>query len=282
MTKVQVHPNELFLTVLEAPVSNGRQRAHELLYAFESCVPVDTEALQILFHPLHDKRVLAVALSKERAMELGAKAAAAYPQYWPEWLDLPAQSVPPEHVNLLVGSCTPAHVSNSRRSTKQTAFLLLAFLAVLSSWGLERRIRHAESSIDFVLAQLSEKYEEAVGRPSTLNAQPPAAMLTAELRKLRSTRSIDMDLPTALAPADALLAKILRVWPTSSMLRVDSISISTSTVEIIAYADQTQDTTDLLVSLQQVDELEPTTSSSNQQRGETRFEIRMNRVGDVP
>ncbi len=282
MTSVKIHPDELFLAILCAPMSHGRHRVQELFYAFESCVPVDTETLQTVYHPLRDKRVLAVAISKERALELGADVSAAHPQFWPEWLDLCTQSVPPERVNLLVGSCTPVNVSRSRRFTRHATFLLVALFAVLCSWGLERRIRQANYSIDFARAQISAIYQEALGPSGTLNAQPPAAMLTAKLRKLRSTRSNDMDFPDVPSPADALLAKVLRAWPADALLRADSISISASAVEITVFADRAQDTTDLLVALQQIDELEPTTSSSNLQRGETRFVIRMNRIGDVP
>lgn len=282
MTLVKIHPDELFLAVLDAPISHGRHRAQELFYAFESCVPVDTETLQTVYHPLHDKRVLAVAISKERALELGSNVNAACPQFWPKWLDLPTQTVPPERVNLLVGSCTPVNVSRSRRFTRLAALLIVALLALLCAWGLERRTRHADSSIDFARAQISAMYQEALGPSGALNAQPPDAMLTAMLRKLRSTRSNDMDLPAIPSPADALLAKVLRAWPTDAMLRADSISISASAVEITVFADRAQDITELLVAFQQFDELDPTTSSSNQQRGETRFEIRMNRIGDVP
>jgi hypothetical protein len=279
MTTVQIHPDELYMAVLDAPIARGRNRTQELLYAFESHVPADTATLQTVFHQLRDKRVLAVAIPSQRVRELGSDATVAHPQFWPDWLDLPKKAVSPECVNLLVGPCTPEVVSRSRRATRHAVLLTIALAATLCSWGLERRIRHANSSAEVSRSSMNAMYDEALGTLEPRH-QPPAAMLTAKLRELRSTRSVGSDLSDDSARADSMLAQILRNWPKDAMLRTDSIRISASVVEITAFADRAEDTTALINALQQIDELESVTSSSTQQQDEIRFEIRMHRIGE--
>lgn len=282
MTTIQIHPDDLYFAVLEAPHSRGRNRTQELRYAFESLVPVEPGSLQTVLHTLRDKRVLAIGVPLDKANELGGYATAATPESYPAWLDIPTDSRSPSEINLLVGPSTPERVSRARRRTLNAALLIVAILAGVCSWGLERRIERAIHSTESAQSTIASLYQSALGVPSPTSSQPPAAILTAKLRELRSTRSPSPTSDSKTFHADTMLAGILSNWPDDAMLRTDSITLSPSAVEIAAFAESTHDTTKLIQSLQRIDGLEPATSSSTQQRGETRFQIRMRHSGSAP
>ncbi len=282
MKAARIHPDDLYFAILDAPISRGWNRAQELRYDFESLVPVGMDSLQTVFRTLSDRRVLAIGIPLDQAAELGTRASAATPESFPEWLDLPENSLSPSEINLLTGASTRECVARTRRRTVHTALAFAVILCGICSWGIERRIKSTRTQTESVESEIDTLYQAALGISSTSMTQPPAAMLTAQLRKLRSTRAESRTPAHSTLHADTLLAGILRNWPGDAMLRTDSITISTNTVEIAVLADSTRDTTKLLESLHRIDGLESVRSTSTNLNDETRFEIRMRRTGETP
>ena len=152
---------------------------------------------------------------------------------------------------------------------------MFVLTALILSFGFERRIRGAQAEDARIQTLTDDQYRQALGPLLGSSAQPPAAILTAELRKLQSTRSPETTTPAQAFNADLLLARVLSAWPTKTTLRAESITVTQRAVELITTAQTTEDTTALINACKTLDGLRIGTSSSTQARDGIRFELRL-------
>lgn len=276
MTPVAVPSSELYLAVLDRPVSpRGRARAEEIAYAFEAAIPVPLGTVHAVYRPLPDERVLAVGIERARAEAIARRHSGAHPAGWPDWLDPVAGGVDPASVNLLTGPCLSPSVAAARRGLVRDVCVGLVLIALAASVGLERRIRAERDHAAAAEARAAEIYHRALG-PSLNPAQPPAARMTSALRRLRSTRG-----PAAASseqvPADAVLAGLLSVWPDDANARTESITVAERTVEVVLRVDDLDAAQAMISALGAAPGLRPGPVKTDRQGDETRLTLRLDR-----
>jgi hypothetical protein len=281
MSIARIDPDQLYFALLDPPRTRGRDRRDELLYGLESVTPTPIDELHAVFHPLPDRRVLGIAIRRDEGTALASTHHRASPAHWPDWLEQETQSPPPDRINLLTGPLTPPRVIRAKRAVLHLTLIMFVLTALILSFGTERRIHGAQEELARVRSLTDDQYAQALGPLLGSSAQPPAAILTAELRKLQSTRSPGTTTPAAAFNADLLLGRVLNVWPTDTTLRAESITVSQRAVELITTAQTTEDTTALINACKTLDGLSIGTSSSTQARDGIRFELRLI-VGDTP
>lgn len=275
MNTARIDPSELYFALLDPPRTRGRDRRDELLYGLESVAPTPIDDLHAVFHPLPDRRVLGIAIKRDFAAALASKHLRASPSAWPGWLEPEISTLTPDRINLLSGSLTPTRVIRAKRSVIHLTLAFLMLTSLILGFGFERRIRHALQEDARVRSLTNDLYSEALGPLLGSSAQPPAAILTAELRKLQSTRTPGATSTTPDFNADLLLGQLLGAWPTHTTLRAESITITARTIELVTLAQTTEDTTALLSACKGLDGLSVGTSSSTQIRDGIRFELRL-------
>jgi hypothetical protein len=280
MTAASVPSSELYFAVLDRPVSpRGRARAEELAYAFEAAVPVPIDSVCAVYRTLPDARVLAVAIDRARAGPLARTHTIAHPAAWPDWLAPLAERIDPVSVNLLSGPCRSARVAVARDSLVRHALVGLALVALAASIGLERRIRDERGDAAAAQTRASEIYTRALG-PAAGAAQPPAARMTSELRRLRATRG-----PAAATreqtPADTVLAGLLSVWPADSRARTESITVAERTVEVVLRVDDLDAAQAFISALGAAPGLRPGPAKTDREGDEVRLSLRLDRE-DAP
>lgn len=279
MTAASVPASELYFAVLNRPVSpRGRARAEELGYAFEATVPVPLDSVHAVYRPLPDARVLAIAIEKTRAESLARTHTSAHLPAWPDWLAPLAEHIEPTSINILSGPCCSPRVAAARQALIRHAWIGLALIALTASLGLERRIRAQHADAISTQARVAEIYTRALG-PALNTAQPQAARMTSELRRLRATR--DPAESRDQTPADTVLAGLLSAWPADSQARTESITIVERTVEVILRVDDLDAAQTFITALGTASGLRPGPAKTDREGDEIRVSLRLDRE-DAP
>lgn len=276
MTAASVPVSELYFAVLTPPVSpRGRARTEELAYSLEAALPVPLDSVHPVYRPLPDARVLAVAIERTQAESLARTHTSVHPAAWPVWLAPLAQEIEPTSINLLSGPCRSPRVSAARNVLVRHALVGVATIALAASAGLERRIRTQHADTTSAQARAAEIYTRALG-PAQNNAQPPAARMTSELRRLRATRG-----PAAATrnqtPADTVLASLLSAWPADSLARTESITVAERTVEVILRVDDLGVAQTFISALGTAPGLRPGPAKTDREGNEIRLSLRLDR-----
>lgn len=277
MTTTRVPAESLYLAMLDPPLARGRARKEELGYAFEACLPVDIDGVHAVYRPLVDGRVLAVGIDRKLVEELGHEHASATIAAWPEWLDASVRTLDPESVNLLTGAATPGPVRRMRTGAVVHTVLVLSLLGLIAVWGMQRRIASAATEFASIREQQAVVYDRALGLALRTSAQPAPALMTAELRRLRATRTLPRDDPGQSEPADLVLAHLLEAWPTDTTARAESITIAERSVEVVVRLPDLAAVQGLVTSLSGVDGLEIGPTSTETDQGEVRLRASLRR-----
>jgi hypothetical protein len=280
MTAASVPVSELYFAVLDRPVSpRGRARAEEIAYALEAALPVPLDSVHAVYRHLPDDRVLAIAIEKTRAESLARTHTSAHPTAWSDWLAPLAEQIEPTSINLLSGPCRSPRVSTAQNALIRHACIGLALIALTASIGLERRIRAQNTDTTSAQARAAEIYTRALG-PAPNAAQPHAARMTSELRRLRTTRGPAAATRTQ-TPADTVLAALLSAWPADSQARTESITIAERTVEVILRVDDLDAAQTFISALATAPGLRPGPAKTDREGNEIRLSLRLDRE-DAP
>lgn len=271
-----VPPDRLYFAVLPPPVSpRGRARREELTYALEATVPVPIDSVHARYRALPDGRVLAVGIDRNHAAEIARTHAAAHPAAWPDWLCPHVGETSAEGLNLLTGPCRSPRTTAAGSTALRHALLGFILIALLASVGLERRIRSDAAPATESRLQTAAVYTQALG-PASNPAQPPAARMTSELRRLRATRGLQ----PASAPArtaDTVLADLLTAWPEGAQARTESITIAERTVEVILRLDDLETAQTFITALGAAPGLRPGPANTDREADEVRLSLRFDR-----
>lgn len=231
---LRLPPERFFWAVLDtssAPRARGARRREQLGYMFESVVPVPLEQLHVEFTTLGPDRVLVCGARRLVLEGTDPDIVTLGPASLPDWISEEGADVDPHRINLLTGPFEPAPVRRARtRWVTQCAAVLVVAASVV--WlGTHRRANAADAARREATRLVDAAYTEALG-PSPAGGQPPAARLTAELRRLRQTRE-----PGAAVadPIDAapLLAGVLARWPEGVEAQTEQITVSSSSVRFV-------------------------------------------------
>lgn len=214
----------------------SRRRQEEWLYRFEEVLPVPIEQVQAVFRIVGPRRILACGMEREilnkyrheGVLELGPKALPSY---------LTSSGIAHQRINLMTGAMTPPALVASRQRWIHAACWWLCLGLLGLSLGLLRR-----AGVNFEAAASSLTDAEALIRvglaegqlPTTPGAAalPPELQLTAELRKLRQTRTQPSRLTQASVGADDSLVALLQSWPSGEGLQTEFIGVTPTALSV--------------------------------------------------
>lgn len=163
-----------------------------------------------------------------------------------------------------------------RASVCTHALIGLILLAAAASVGLERRIRLTDTRTTELRAAVARAYRHALGDAAARSSQPPAAVLTAELRTLRATRRPEKhDDPRETA--DRALAGLLNAWPENALSKTESITVAERTIEIVMRVPDLETAQTFVTALGQTEGILPGPTTTDQSGGETNVTLRFDR-----
>lgn len=230
---VRLPPERFFFAILDPsslPRAGRAARRDQLGFLFESQLPIPLESLHAVYERLDGDRALACGMDREVLAAEAGDAVTLGPSALPDWTTTGTTGFDTGRINLLTGPFEPAGLVGARRRwVSQCAAVLLVCSAMLSI-GMHRRVV-AEGRERRQADTLTEQaYLESLG-PSA-PGQPPAARLTAELRRLRQTRSPEASL-TQPADAAPLLSEALSRWPAELHAQAEQVTAGDRTVRLV-------------------------------------------------
>lgn len=242
---VRIPAEFMYWAILEPPKgARGRQRARQLGFLFESSLPVQIEAVQALYVPLGDGRVLACGLEHDRLTASSVGAIQLCPGNIPEFirseLERAETKVPdPSALNLLTGNHTPEVVARLQRRLMVVFLTFIVLSSALVILGLERRTARDREHAATQQREIEQLYEHAIG-PQPAGGQHPSALLLAELRALRSQTSAEAKQE---GPSDVSqpLSQILEAWPEEVDCRTELLTVNQGTARMTIRLSESSD-----------------------------------------
>ena len=238
----------------------GVTRREQLLSLFESRLPRPLAGLHCVFatmnHALRDageedahrwmtaKPVIAFGYDVDRLQALRSthpSAVTAAPSAWPDAIlrAFDNESLPSlVKLNVLSREFEPHLVRRQRLWTLR--WMLAGGLAAAAAFliGVETRRSAVLSQIDAlgrVEADLVAAVLPNAKTTSSANPQPAALQLAIALRSLEQTRSPSVDVGSKeAAPLDELLASLFETWPRAEELRIRSLDLSDTRLQLQA------------------------------------------------
>lgn len=278
MTVASIPAENLYFAFLPRPFSRGRARKEELRLAFEPTIPGGFEAVRPVYFPLEDGRVLAIGVPDAAIAELPPGVVAAHPEAWPAELEAELPDLDATGINILTGPVEPVRVRRARLRLSVHALIAVLFVGAMTALVLQQRIDRARSGTQAVYIEASRVRLEALGPSAAGTRQPPASLMTSELRKLRATRAV-ASTESANTDADARLAVLLEVWPATAEAQAESISVAPRSIEIIATVPTLAHAETLMGALRTVPGTTAGGESTTQDRDRVRVTVRLNREG---
>ena len=203
-------------------------------YLLEPLLPVPAESVHAVYAPVGDGRVLACAAPVEAIESLDDDTLSLVPADLPDVVG--EVEVDPRRLNLLVGAYEPRRVRQLRDVWRASAVAVVAACACLAAVGLLKRAEIHEQAAADAAAALRALYDDVLPARLAGSSQNPALLLSAEVERLRRTRS---DAAPAHAAGDAapVLAELLERWPTEVMLRTESLTVTGNEVTLTGLVD---------------------------------------------
>ncbi len=218
---------------LPEPNRHWRRQRSRLLWAIEEYVPVDLEELQIHFKPIPGNSVVACAVDRSRLEQLTPEARILQPASAPDWI--PAE-VDVASFNLLTEAALPRSVRRSQAAFYSALAIMASIIVAISCVGLERHTRAWMTSSQRLDSDRISQMRSRIGTPGG----DATAALIAELRRLRQTR---VKLTTTVDSFDAAasIQSLFMAWPSDSGVKIDSIAIAPSAIDISGAAAESED-----------------------------------------
>lgn len=231
MKTLQIPTEQCMFAELPEPTSRGRIRQQELIYAFETQLPLPIDQLQMVFATL-GHRVIACACPKSHLQQHRAAYDAAVPTGLPEWIDASANPDVRKQLNLLVGDMKPiSQIRRSERTMRAACFLLITASALFYI-GSIRRVQTLNQQAAQAQSRITQMYDRVLPPPSANNAQPDSIRLATRINQLKATRTGTESQP----PQQIIhtLASTLSDWPASSKAQVRSLVLDPTGLHIEA------------------------------------------------
>lgn len=252
----RLEPEQFYWAVLDTKsLGNRRPSTRSLDYLFEAVLPLAIDEVHAVYERIDRHSFIACGMEKQRLEEqvqshtdeILTLAPRQLPSYFGEDFDLD-----PALLNFLKDTYTPRRVRRLQSRWLATAAMLMLLLTVILVLGLERRVQSLNQLSENLRTHQSHIAAEIFGESAMTSALPPSLQLTAELRELRSTRSVDV--PT-LAQSDAamMLADLLSHWPSELSMQTNSITITGEAITIQADLNESSDVQMLAQALEPMD-----------------------------
>lgn len=215
---------------------NRRPNTVQLGYLLEDVLPVPIDDVHAVYLPLSDDRSLACGVAREALAENQLhQALTLTPHSLPSYIEDGASGRLPDPaaINLLFGPHEPAPVKRLRRRAGALLAMAMAVVLTLIFFGMERRRAAVIDSIDQIKAEQDAVLGSVIPpEQRRAFAGPPALQLTAELRRLRQTRS-------AHTPDDAhvditpIIVAMFTAWPSNVHLQTESITVDSQRILLV-------------------------------------------------
>ncbi len=236
---ISIHfpPDRFYWCVIDTRDLPGRGLFHrlsreQLRFAFEPLLPLPLEDVEVVSKALADGRCLGCAIERsvcEMALDNGALTFG--PTAIPADLHL-TSAPPPESFNFLRGALEPRPIRRLRRHWSTIVVIAALVALLLINLGLNRRLAVVVAATDDLAALINDAYQDAVGHLLIPGGQPPAIILTGELRRLRQTRNAAQDPSGSTIDAGSALMQLLSRWPHEVHALTESIVASPPTVTV--------------------------------------------------
>jgi len=279
MTTARIDPMDLYLAVLDPPITRGRSRREELDHAFEPYLPGGSQGMHRLYQNLQSGKVLGIALREEVADALDPGVSVATPDRWPDRLrDQLEPQIPARSVNLLMGAAEPLPVRRAKSGLYYHAVAVLGLISIAASLVIQQRITDAERAADRNRSQAREVRLAALGPAAAGSRQPPASLLLGELRKLRATRSDRAGGDSSSErPADRVLAALLGQWPENLQSRTESLVVAPRSIELVVTVPDLKSAEDFANAIRGFEGITVGNESTTRERDRVRVTMRLNR-----
>lgn len=243
--------SHFYWAVLDGSIFPGRRRptSDQLGYLFEPLVPQPFEELHAVYHPLGNRRYLACAAPSQALQELSDNALSLTPESLPAFV---SEAVDPAGINLLSGPHTPPRIRReaARRWRLATALILLCTLVLVA--GLERRVRSADDRRVASEAAIAGVYADVLAGVPAPPGLPLSALMQAEWRTLKATRSGTSNVADE-RDAAVTLSLLLDRWPENLELQPESVHVNPNSIHIRGQVSDTREVMRLQDALEDFD-----------------------------
>lgn len=221
-------------SVLPKRLWTRQPRTEQLGYLFEPFLPIPIDEVHPQYARVDEHQYIACGLAHstlkgsplDAALTLG-------PESLPDCMPL-IDSVDPKSINLLVGSYEPPSVIKLKRHCATLLTVVVCLTALIFIGGTLARTQALRTATVQANDQRRSIYEQQLDAKSLgATNQPASVQLTAELRRLKQTRSTDHALTDEQSDASLTLQSLLAGWPSEHRIRTESISIAPNSITMV-------------------------------------------------